>query len=409
MKILPINIQFFYTVKQGQAKILQCLGSNTSISIPEKIQGIPVTEIGAYGFTSTSSFTECLEDADVKTVTHETYVLVSEPMELEEQIASWKENQQGSLLKNIVLPPTVSILGEGAFSNCHGLKHINLPESIDTIADYTFSHCENLKQIHLSKNIQKIGKYAFQNCRNLEDIQLPDGLLSIGDYAFYNCRNLWQINLPQNLCEIGCGMFKNCESLTHINRYGHTFLQDILADMSHQITLTLRYPTETKEKWDVVTLLFPDYEYEFVENHPARVFTQVNYGSGYLYHQCISSSDVDFKRYDELFSLAKREDTNGTIVGIALNRLRYPYRLFDEPRKGYLAYLDRNLIAVAKILIETNDLENLKFITSLGIVTEDRIDTIIDFASLDKKVESLSFLLDYKHTHFSRKERTFEL
>ena len=68
MKEIPITIRIFYSITDGKAKILQCMGSDTVIMIPNEIQGIPITEIGEDAFASTAHVMEYPEDTEVKTV-----------------------------------------------------------------------------------------------------------------------------------------------------------------------------------------------------------------------------------------------------------------------------------------------------------------------------------------------------
>lgn len=56
----------------------------------------------------------------------------------------------------------------------------------------------------------------------------------------------------------------------------------------------------------------PDFQYEYIEDTPARLFHQVNYGTGHIFRQCIGNSEIDFRRYDEIFYLTKREDAAET-------------------------------------------------------------------------------------------------
>ena len=65
----------------------------------------------------------------------------------------------------------------------------------------------------------------------------------------------------------------------------------------------------------------------------------MNYGTGHIFRQCIGNSEIDFRRYDEIFYLTKREDAAETVLLLAMSRLRYPYRLQEKHREVYLDYL----------------------------------------------------------------------
>lgn len=79
------------------------------------------------------------------------------------------------------------------------------------IRDFAFAGCLNLKSIILPNTITHIGEYAFSTS-GLEYISLPESLISIGECAF-EYTNLSSINLPSSIIEIGIGPFRGCNKL----------------------------------------------------------------------------------------------------------------------------------------------------------------------------------------------------
>ena len=59
-----------------------------------------------------------------------------------------------------------------------------------------FGNCTKLKKIILPPTVTSIGEYAFYNCTALEDITIPTGVTSIGKYAFYNCTSIKNLYIP---------------------------------------------------------------------------------------------------------------------------------------------------------------------------------------------------------------------
>ncbi|MBR0518449.1 leucine-rich repeat protein, partial [bacterium] len=49
--------------------------------------------------------------------------------------------------KNIIIPNSVTEIGEHAFDKCEDLENLTLPEGITEIKDYTFNNCLSLKNI----------------------------------------------------------------------------------------------------------------------------------------------------------------------------------------------------------------------------------------------------------------------
>ena len=95
-------------------------------------------------------------------------------------------------LTSIVIPDSVTYIGNYAFSRCSNLTSITIPNSVTSIGDSAFSGCSNLTTVTFGENSQltTIGKYAFRDCSSLTSITIPDSVTYIGNYAFRNCSSL---------------------------------------------------------------------------------------------------------------------------------------------------------------------------------------------------------------------------
>ena len=96
-------------------------------------------------------------------------------------------------------------------------KDIQLPESVTEIGDRAFYGCDSLQNILLHDSVAKIGEEAFMSCGSLQSIVLPDSVNEIGDKAFGYCRALRSIVLPDSLAKIGNYAFIECSSLQSVN------------------------------------------------------------------------------------------------------------------------------------------------------------------------------------------------
>ena len=151
-------------------------------------------------------------------------------------------------LTSISLPASLTAISNSAFSRCQNLSFsvygsgslstsdgivlilnttviaapgasgsITVPEGITAIGDSAFDYCYNLTSISLPASLTTIGDSAFAYCNKLTSISLPASLTTIGDSAFAFCTTLTSIGLPASLTTIGDSAFRYCTSLTSIN------------------------------------------------------------------------------------------------------------------------------------------------------------------------------------------------
>ena len=120
-------------------------------------------------------------------------------------------------LTHITIPDSVTGIGDCAFQNCTSLTHIAIPDSVTGIGDCTFQNCTSLTHIAIPKHITKIERRAFENCTSLKHINIPNSVTEIGWNAFANCTSLTNIAIPDSVTEIEWNAFENCTSLTNID------------------------------------------------------------------------------------------------------------------------------------------------------------------------------------------------
>ena len=91
------------------------------------------------------------------------------------------------------------------------LEKILLPDTLTHIGESAFQECGQMQKIRLPKGLLYIGPYAFCDCWQLERISIPSTVRYIGDGAFLGCINLYSLTLGQNLEYIGKDAFKDTD------------------------------------------------------------------------------------------------------------------------------------------------------------------------------------------------------
>ena len=117
-------------------------------------------------------------------------------------------------LNTVLMPPTLSYIGERAFARC-GLPSIEWPASVSEISKGTFSGCYNLKSVTFSGRVREIGESAFENCTALTSIELPESVTAIGERAFAGS-GLTSIILPYRILTISESTFAGCSDLSSV-------------------------------------------------------------------------------------------------------------------------------------------------------------------------------------------------
>ena len=117
-------------------------------------------------------------------------------------------------LQTLLLPDSLTQIGNYAFNNCDKLTLSKLPDDLQEIGPQAFAHCTNLALQALPDSVTKIGWGAFRSCERLSLTALPDGVTKIEEWTFAHCTNLALQSLPDDLQEIGSTAFLDCTGIT---------------------------------------------------------------------------------------------------------------------------------------------------------------------------------------------------
>ncbi len=177
-----------YTVGEDSVTVTGYSGADAELTIPDTIEGKPVTAIGNNAFSGKQNLTAVNLPAGLKTIGRAAF-----------------ENCKA--LPSVMLPTGLETIGANAFNDCSALTEAAIPESVTAIGEKAFRYTA-ITEVSVPQGAA-LGTEVFGSCQKLVSASLPDSLTEIPDYLFYNCRALAQVSLPQSLTAIGREAFNN--------------------------------------------------------------------------------------------------------------------------------------------------------------------------------------------------------
>ena len=121
----------------------------------------------------------------------------------------------GKTATSFTFPDSVTTICGYAFYGCSSLENATIPDNVITIGEWAYCGCDNLLSVVLGNNVTTIGDYAFEYCDSLESVIISNNVTTIGFAAFENCYSLESIIIPNSVTSIGSFAF-SCSGLKNI-------------------------------------------------------------------------------------------------------------------------------------------------------------------------------------------------
>lgn len=112
----------------------------------------------------------------------------------------------------------LSALYEGAFthemfmafapSSYTDITDLSVGTGIDSLSAYCLEYGNNLSSVVLPSTITDIGEGAFYMNKGISDMQMKEGISAIGKNCFFLCDSLRALEIPSTVQEIGSNAFK---------------------------------------------------------------------------------------------------------------------------------------------------------------------------------------------------------
>lgn len=120
---------------------------------------------------------------------------------------------EGCGAARVILPDSVTRIGDYAFHACRNLQKLALPPDLNEIGTGAFSG-SGLREIALPTGVRRIPRMAFAQCEGLEKAILPEGLQLIDERAFAGCPSLRAVQIPASVRHVAANAFDPaCELL----------------------------------------------------------------------------------------------------------------------------------------------------------------------------------------------------
>jgi hypothetical protein len=261
--------QFNYILTNDTVTITEYTGVGGAVTIPNWIQGYPVTAIAQWAFAAESSevtsvsigtnvtsigrfaFSNCgklslvIIPNSVNSIGTEAFancssligILVGNgnPNYCDLNGVLFNKNQTtliqypGAAAGDYTPPNWVTTIGEAAFGGCGGLTKVSIPEGVSEIGEYAFDGCTSLTEIAVDNGNETYSSIngVLTDQRQTTLIKYPEGktgnynvpksIRTLGDYAFANNMGLSNVTGAESVTKIGNAAFANCMNLTSIS------------------------------------------------------------------------------------------------------------------------------------------------------------------------------------------------
>ena len=167
------NIIYCINEEENEAIVIDCKDNSNKITIPRSIK------IGSKEYQITSIIDNAFEISKFKIIN------ISSKSKLK---TIGKHAFSFSKIKSIIIPSSVTSIGENAFSYCNQLNEIIIGNNskLETIEKNTFSS-STIKQFIIPSSVTSIRENSFSYCKKLEEIIIPNDskLQTIEKSAFF--------------------------------------------------------------------------------------------------------------------------------------------------------------------------------------------------------------------------------
>lgn len=218
----------------------------------------------------------------------------------------------------VTLPDTVEEIAPHAFTgNMHTLG-VTLPPSVRIIGKGAFRDCESLRSINV-ENVVSIGEQAFMNCVKIREF-ICKRLRELGDRCFYGCEYLLKVKLPVTLTSVGSNVFRSVQYIE--------FFDNLKAPLRSFAFIASIVCVRSAKSGDV------KYKVCLDKHSPPSIVQLHEYGWR-------EYAEFDLEKHDRLFEqhCPGDPDCASAFMITALYRLGHRYKLTEHAREFYVDWI----------------------------------------------------------------------
>ncbi|HEY5913699.1 MAG TPA: leucine-rich repeat protein [Verrucomicrobiae bacterium] len=213
-----VQAQFTYVTNNGTITITGYNGTPGDMTIPARIDGMPVDAIKNYAFLSRSGLGSLTISSDCRIGK---YAFETCPQLGRITINGGNISIESAAfiscrsLTNVTILNGAVDIGLAPFSMCAELSGVTISNCVANIGDHAFEDSYKLNCLALSEGVVHVGDFAFAACQSLTGAAIPNSVTNLGRSAF-DSSGLHTVTVPAGLVSIGLYAFRYCPDLTII-------------------------------------------------------------------------------------------------------------------------------------------------------------------------------------------------
>lgn len=376
-------------------------------------------------------------------------------------------------LDSVTMPSSISSFGADVFTNtpyikndfgefvivggllskyCGNDKDVIIPDSVTSIGEKSFTEAFHVESITIPDSVKTIGKSIFGNGSwgsnprpQLKKLIIGDGVTTIDSYAFVDCIHLTKVVFGKALSHIGYNAFSGCKKLSKID-FSNTSVEVINSDAFADVPLgVVKLPKCVKKigmdafKGTSELIVYDTIDPEADDENDNDTFIRAMSGAPQIdlkcqsntswkgYHITVLSAETNAIRYRIFCDSDERVDGYRTMISHALGknagfafdsydkyfmkirsmlsrtemafcRIMYPEGLDEVHKKKYEAFLERCLYIersarrTTEMIANEDGVERLKLLDQYKAIDEHNIAWIREELEGKKAKKCLAYL-----------------